>query len=67
MMLVAAFRIVQNTTGLTLVPCVGNPGDDRTAKGRANGACKSCHFDAWYALDTFAKLLPKRKGHGRRR
>ncbi len=62
MMLVAAFRIVQNTTSLTLTPSVGNPGDDRTATGRQAGACKSCHFDQWYALDKLALLLPTRKG-----
>lgn len=63
-MLVAAFRVIQNTTGLELVPSVGNPGDDRSEAGRAAAACKSCHFDAWYALDTFAKLMPKRVGQG---
>src|SRR5262249_28858025 len=26
--------------------------------------CRSCHYDAWYALDSYAKLLPKRKGQG---
>ncbi len=63
-MLVAAFRMIQNTTGLELVPSVGNPGEDRTANGRMVAPCKSCHFDAWYALDTYAKVLPKRKGMG---
>lgn len=63
-MLSAAFRIIHNTTGITLTPSVGNPGDDRTATGRANQPCRQCHFDAWYALDTFAKLLPRRKGQG---
>jgi hypothetical protein len=63
-MLVAAFRIVQNTTGLELVPSVGNPGDDRTAAGRKSVACKGCHFDAWYAIDTVALLLPTRVGEG---
>lgn len=63
-MLVGAFRIIQNTTGIELIPSIGQPGDDRTATGRAVAPCKSCHFDAWYALDTFAKLLPKRKGQG---
>lgn len=61
-MLSAAFRILSNTTGLTLIPSVGEPDDDRTASGRAAGACKSCHFDAWFALDKFARLLPMRKG-----
>lgn len=63
-MLVAVFRIQQNTTGLTLVPSVGNPGDDRSANGRAAGVCKSCHYDTWFALDKFAKLLPKRRVQG---
>ncbi|MDF2693962.1 MAG: hypothetical protein K0S65_2345 [Labilithrix sp.] len=63
-MLVGAFRILSNTTGLELIPSVGNPGDDRSGAGRKAGACRGCHFDAWYALDTYAKLLPKRKGQG---
>jgi hypothetical protein len=63
-MLVGAFRILSNTTGLDLVPSIGNPGDDRTDTGRQAPACKGCHFDAWFALDTYAKLLPKRKGMG---
>ena len=63
-MLVAAFRIVQNTTGLTLTPSVGNAGEDRSLEGRRAPACKGCHFDAWYALDTVANLLPKREGEG---
>ena len=57
-MLSASFRILSNTTGLTLTPSVGNPGDDRTATGRSAAPCKSCHFDDWYALDKFARLLP---------
>jgi hypothetical protein len=60
-MLSASFRILSNTTGLTLTPSVGNPGDDRTATGRSAVACKSCHFDDWYALDKFARLLPMKK------
>ena len=64
LMLVAAFRIVQNTTGLELIPSVGNPGDDRSAEGRKAGACKGCHFDQWFAIDTVARLLPKRSGQG---
>lgn len=60
-MLVGAFRILTNTVGLTLTPSVGNPGDDRTANGRQAEACKGCHFENWYALDKFARLLPKKK------
>lgn len=63
-MLVGAFRILSNTTGLDLTPSIGNPGDDRTDQGRKAAACRGCHFDSWYALDTFAKVLPKRKGQG---
>jgi hypothetical protein len=63
-MLVAAFRIVQNTTGLELAASVGNAGEDRGLEGRKAAACKGCHFDAWYAIDTVANLLPKREGTG---
>jgi hypothetical protein len=63
-MLVGAFRILSNTTGLELVPSIGNPGDDRTDEGRKASACKSCHYDTWYALDKYARVLPKRKGKG---
>ena len=63
-MLVASFRILSNTTGLTLTPSVGNPGDDRTTNGRAAAACKGCHYDQWFALDKFARLLPKKKVTG---
>jgi hypothetical protein len=61
MMLSASFRILSNTTGLTLTPSVGQPGDDRTATGRSVDPCKSCHFDQWFALDKFARLLPTKK------
>lgn len=64
LMLVGAFRIIQNTTGVELVPSVGNPGDDRTETGRAAAPCKTCHFDAWYALDKFANLMPLKKVTG---
>ena len=64
MMLVGAFRIIQNTTGVELVPSIGNPGDDRTATGRQATGCKSCHFDQWYALDKFASLMPLKRVNG---
>ncbi|MCA9586207.1 MAG: hypothetical protein KC657_12700 [Myxococcales bacterium] len=63
-MLVGAFRIIANTTGLELMASVGNPGDDRSAEGRKGPECKGCHYDRWYALDTFAKLLPRKRGQG---
>lgn len=61
-MISAAFRVLTNTVGLTLTPSVGNPGDDRTEKGREKEGCRSCHFDAWYALDKFARVFPRRHG-----
>lgn len=63
-MLSGAFRILSNTTGLELNPSVGNPGDDLSATGRQAPACKGCHFDEWFALDKFARLLPKKKLQG---
>lgn len=62
MMLVGAFRIMANTTGLELNASVGTPDDDRTANGRSAPACKGCHFDSWFALDKVARLLPKKTG-----
>lgn len=63
-MLVAAFRMVQNTTGVELQASVGNAGEDRSLEGRKAPACKGCHFDQWYALDKVAAILPKREGTG---
>ena len=63
-MLVAAFRMTQNTTGLELKASVGNPEEDRSLEGRKAPACRGCHYDAWFALDTVAQLLPKREGTG---
>lgn len=63
-MIIAAFRILADTTGLELAVSVGNPGEKRDAAGREASACKGCHFDAWYALDKFAKLLPRKRGTG---
>lgn len=63
-MLVAAFRIVQNTTGLEIVPSVGKPGDDRGETGRKASPCNSCHYDSWFAIDKVASLLPLRTGTG---
>jgi len=62
LMLVGAFRLLANTTGLELSASVGTPDDDRTASGRSAPSCKGCHFDAWFALDKVAKLLPKKTG-----
>ncbi len=63
-MIVAAFRIIQNTTGLELNASVDAPDQDRSADGRKAGACRGCHYDSWFALDLAAALLPKREGTG---
>ena len=63
-MIVAAFRTIQNTTGLELNASVGVPDEDRSAEGRKAPACRGCHYDPWFALDKVALLLPKRTGAG---
>jgi hypothetical protein len=60
-MLSAAFRIFRNTTNVELIPAVGLAGQDTSVKGREAPQCKSCHFDAWYALDRAARLLPRKQ------
>lgn len=63
-LLIPAFRITQNTTGLELAASVGVPEEDRGEEGRKAPACRSCHYDSWYALDHVANLLPRRSGTG---
>ena len=63
-MLVAAYRILQNTTGLTLVPSTNAPGVDVSAKGRAAQPCAGCHTNGWYALDHVARVLARKRGTG---
>lgn len=64
LMLVAAYRTLQNTLGLKLEPSPDNGGDDSGATGRERAECRSCHFDSPYALDKVARLLPVRQGTG---
>lgn len=58
----AAYRILQNTTGLELTATTNVQGVDLTAKGRQAAACAGCHYQSWYALDKVAKVLSRRKG-----
>lgn len=58
----AAYRIMQNTTGLELTATTNVEGADLTAGGRMAAGCKSCHYDNWYALDLVAKILSRRRG-----
>ena len=58
----AAYRMMQNTTGLKLTATTNVEGVDLTADGRKASACKGCHYDGWFALDLVSKVLSKRKG-----
>jgi hypothetical protein len=62
--IVAAYQILQNTTGLKLIATTNTEDADLSATGRKANACKSCHYDNWYALDSVAKILSKRRGMG---
>jgi hypothetical protein len=62
--IVAAYRILQNLTGLELQATTNVDGADLTAAGRQAPACANCHYANWYALDKVAKILSKRQGTG---
>lgn len=62
--LAAAYRILQNTTGLELTATTNVEGVDLTADGRQATACRGCHYDGWYALDLVARTLSTRRGMG---
>jgi hypothetical protein len=63
-MLSAAYRTMQNTIGLKLIPSPINGQGDASATGRERADCRGCHYDSAYALDKVARLLPKRVGFG---
>ncbi len=58
----AAYRILQNTTGLELTATTNVQGVDLTATGRQAAACRGCHYESWFALDKVGKILSRRKG-----
>lgn len=58
--LATAYRMLNNTTGLKLTAAVQTPGQDFSATGRQNGACRGCHYDGWFALDRVASVLSKK-------
>lgn len=62
--IVAAYRILQNTTGLSLQATTAVDGVDLSAKGREAAACAGCHYTGWFALDKVAKVLSRRMGEG---
>jgi hypothetical protein len=59
-----AYRILNNTTGVKLIPSVNAAGVDVSATGREAAGCRGCHYDGWFALDRIAKVLTTRKGTG---
>jgi hypothetical protein len=61
LMLPAAHRVLQNTTGVELVAVTNAPNVDTSQTGRMAAGCRGCHFDQWFALDRVAELLPRVK------
>lgn len=59
--LAAAYRILQNTTGLELMATTNVEGLEDSAEGRKNVACAGCHYTGWFALDLVARTLTKAK------
>jgi hypothetical protein len=57
-----AYRIMQNTIGLKLVPSTNAPGADLSANGRQSAGCRACHYDGWFAIDKVANVLTRRTG-----
>jgi hypothetical protein len=56
-----AFRMMNNTIGLKLVPSTNAPGADVSVNGRQSAGCRACHFDSWFALDRVASILSIKK------
>lgn len=54
-----AYRIMHNVVGLRLTATTNAPGADVSATGRQSAACRSCHYDGWYALDKTAQVLSR--------
>jgi len=59
-----AYRIMNNTIGLHLIPATNAPGVDISATGRQQPQCAGCHYDSVYALDKIARVLTVRQGTG---
>lgn len=64
LLLSGAYRTLQNTIGFKLAPSAVNAEGDASATGRERAECRSCHFDSPYALDSIARLMPRRVGVG---
>lgn len=55
-----AYRILQNTLGLKLIPSVNAPDADISSSGRRNQPCASCHYEGPFALDLVARVLTRK-------
>jgi hypothetical protein len=62
--LATAYRILNNITGVRLVPSVNAAGADVSASGRQGAGCRGCHYDGWYALDRVASVLTRKVVNG---
>lgn len=60
--IVSAYRMMQNTIGLTLSATTNSPDTDTSAAGRKAAQCAGCHYTPWFALDSVATVLGKRAG-----
>jgi hypothetical protein len=58
----SAFRIQQNVIGLEVMAVTNAPDTDISATGRQAAACRSCHYDSYFALDKVAKVLSRVSG-----
>ena len=58
----SAFRIQQNVIGLEVTAVTNVPGTDISATGRQAAACRSCHYDSYFALDKVAMILSRKTG-----
>jgi hypothetical protein len=55
--IVSAYRMMQNTIGLSLAATTNAPEADLSAKGREAPQCAGCHYNPWFALDKVATVL----------
>lgn len=62
--IVTAYRMMQNTIGLTLAATTNAPDADVSAAGRKAPQCAGCHYTPWFALDNVAAVLGTRQGTG---
>lgn len=56
-----AYRIMNNTVGLTLLATTNAPEADVSATGRQAAGCRGCHYEGWFALDKAAAVLTRRR------